>query len=82
MSVETEMIHVRVKKEFARQLRRLAKQNEVSNKAFAEEDLDFLNACKIAGVAPNARQASKWRRKEGKAWQVANWTPTSRNIKG
>ena len=40
-----------------------------TNAHFALHDGPFNTACERAETAPTARQASKWRRKMGKAWQ-------------
>lgn len=39
-----------------------------SNLQFSKEDQNFINACEKAGVQPSIRQASKFRRKTGKAY--------------
>lgn len=39
-----------------------------SNLQFSKEDQNFRNACEKAGVEPTMRQASKYRRKTGKAY--------------
>lgn len=36
---------------------------------FATHDEEFQAACARAGIPPTARQASKWHRKRGLAWQ-------------
>lgn len=46
------------------------KPKYVTNKEFATRDFNFVAACEAAGVDPTKRQASKWRRKEGKAWKA------------
>lgn len=40
----------------------------VTHRAFAKVDLEFQVACENAGIQPTARQASKWRRRIGKAY--------------
>ena len=32
-------------------------------------DQKFLESCKLAGVEPTRRQASKWMKRKGKAWK-------------
>jgi hypothetical protein len=44
--------------------------SEQTNKDFAKTDTKFREACEKAGITPTARQASKWRMKRGKAWQM------------
>jgi len=39
-----------------------------SNLEFSKTNQDFKNACEKAGVQPTIRQASKYRRKSGKAY--------------
>jgi len=41
----------------------------MTNAEFAQADLDFKAACKNADTQPTTRQASKYRRKMGKAWK-------------
>ena len=41
---------------------------KTDNKEFSNEDQAFRAACEKAGVEPTSRQASKWRRKFGAAW--------------
>jgi hypothetical protein len=43
---------------------------DVFNREFAKTDTVFLAACEKAGVKPTPRQASKFRRKMGKAYNV------------
>jgi hypothetical protein len=45
-------------------------REEMTNRYFAENNKDFRKACKLAGVEPTTRQASKWRRKQGSAWSA------------
>lgn len=42
----------------------------MTNKKFAAEDVAFRNACEAAGLRLTKRQASKWRRHTGLAWNV------------
>ena len=42
----------------------------VTNAEFASNDTGFQDACEKAGIKPTARQASKWRRKKGKAYKA------------
>lgn len=42
----------------------------MTNKEFAEYSQEFRAACDAAKLPYTARQASKWRQKTGKAWQV------------
>jgi hypothetical protein len=42
---------------------------------YAEHSALFQEACALAGVAPTKRQAAKWRRKTGKAWEAYQETP-------
>lgn len=41
-----------------------------TNATLCEEDKVFRAACELAGVAPTARQYSKWRNKRGAAREV------------
>ena len=41
----------------------------ITNREFAKTDKRFVEACEGAEVKPTVRQASKWRRKKGKAWK-------------
>ena len=43
-----------------------------SNADFAKSDVAFQEACNDAGVQPTARQASKYRRKDGAAYNMRN----------
>ena len=40
------------------------------NKTFAQTNQAFKNACEKAGIPATKRQASKFRRKLGKAWKA------------
>ncbi len=42
---------------------------DTTNKVFATTNKDFMAACTKADVEPTKRQASKYRRKIGKAWK-------------
>ena len=42
----------------------------VKNSVFANTDTLFQNACKLAGLKPTTRQASKWRNEKGKAYPL------------
>ena len=44
----------------------------MTNAEFAQSDKAFQEACKRAGLQPTRRQASKWRLKDGLAWQRYN----------
>ena len=39
-----------------------------TNKEFAQENKDFRDACQRAGIEATKRQASRFRRKKGKAY--------------
>jgi len=41
----------------------------MTNREFSKTDKRFVEACEDAEVKPTVRQASKWRRKKGKAWK-------------
>ncbi len=41
----------------------------MTNREFSKTDKRFVEACESAEVKPTVRQASKWRRKKGKAWK-------------
>jgi len=43
------------------------KKYDIINREFVNEPI-FQEACKIAGIEPTTRQASKWRNKKGKAY--------------
>lgn len=40
---------------------------QVTNREFAEKNVEFRVACKAAGLPATSRQAAKWRRGEGTA---------------
>lgn len=40
----------------------------MSNREFAEKDSSFRSACEAVSLNPCGRQASKWRRRRGKAF--------------
>jgi len=42
----------------------------MTNKEFAERDKAFRAACEKVGIPPTTRQASRWRRKRGLAWEA------------
>ena len=42
---------------------------KITNAKFANTDVKFRNACEKTSITPTKRQASKWRRKVGKAWR-------------
>jgi len=44
-------------------------RGRMTNAKFAGTNEQFKEACKAAGVAPTSRQASKYRRKMGKAYK-------------
>lgn len=44
----------------------------LSNVDFAKTDSAFKEACERTGTEPTARQASKWRQKNGKAYNGRN----------
>jgi len=41
----------------------------VTHATFSQTDEAFQAACEKAGIPATTRQASKWRRKRGLAWQ-------------
>lgn len=41
----------------------------MTNKEYAEKDVNFKKCCEAAGVPATKRQASKFRNKKGKAFQ-------------
>ena len=41
----------------------------MTNTEYAKTNQEFINACKAAKTEPTKRQASKYRRKMGKAWK-------------
>ena len=43
-------------------------KKEETNHHFSKTDQKFIDACSKAGVEPTSRQASKWKRKMGKAY--------------
>lgn len=54
----------------------------MTNRQFAEQDKQFRGACSEAHVAPTKRQASKFRRREGVAFQSwANAAPSKSVLK-
>jgi hypothetical protein len=44
----------------------------MTNQQFALEDKAFQDACKRAGIPATKRQASKFRLKDGRAWEHRN----------
>jgi hypothetical protein len=44
----------------------------MTNKKFCTVDGEFLKACEKTGTKPTSRQASKWRRKFGRAYKFRN----------
>ena len=45
---------------------------QLTHQEFSDEDLIFQEACKLAGLMPSRRQASKYRRAMGRAWKFRN----------
>lgn len=45
--------------------------SESTNREFAQENTRFITACGLASIPPNKRQASKFRRKTGRAFTEA-----------
>lgn len=45
--------------------------DRMTNAAFAKSDTAFAAACEQAGIPATARQAGRWRRKEGLAYRVS-----------
>ena len=43
----------------------------MTNKKFAEKSEEFRAACKLAGLNPTSRQASKYRNQKGLAYKAA-----------
>jgi len=41
----------------------------MTNAEFAKEDVKFQNACEAVGIPATSRQASKYKRKFGKAYK-------------
>ncbi len=41
----------------------------MTNREFAAQDAQFRKACEVVGLEPTRRQASKWRNKQGLAYQ-------------
>mgnify|MGYP005829608349 FL=1 len=41
----------------------------MTNREFATQDAQFRKACEVVGLEPTRRQASKWRSKQGLAYQ-------------
>ena len=44
----------------------------MTNREFAATNEEFREACERAGIAPTQRQASKFRLRDGKAYQCRN----------
>lgn len=44
----------------------------MNNREYAASDREFQEACKKAGISPTQRQASRWRNRQGKAYQFRN----------
>lgn len=50
---------------------KLKEKKDLTNREFAEQDEVFKQACLNVGIEkPTQRQASKWRRKTGKAYKA------------
>lgn len=47
----------------------MAETTKLSNRDFANKDSMFRAACEAVSVNPCGRQASKWRRRTGKAFK-------------
>ena len=45
-------------------------KTKVSNSEFSKTNKKFKEFCKIAGVEPTVRQASKWRNQKGSAYKL------------
>jgi len=45
---------------------------QMTNKEFCQSVKSFQSACEIARIRPTSRQAAKWRKKKGKAYQHVN----------
>jgi len=41
----------------------------MTNREFSQQNQDFISACIRAQIPATKRQASKWRRRVGKAWK-------------
>ena len=52
----------------------------MTNKTYAEKNIEFQKACAVIGLAPSARQASKYRRQKGDAYMRGR--PLLRGRKG
>jgi hypothetical protein len=65
----SEMAIESIKKKLEFTVRKPKTQEPESNAIFAKENTSFINACMASGIAPTKRQASKFRRGEGKAWE-------------
>lgn len=46
--------------------------NPLTNRRVAAESPIFRRACALANVEPTKRQASKWRNKRGRAYEMRN----------
>lgn len=44
------------------------RKRTVTNLAFSKSDGGFIEACSKVGISPTGRQASKWRNKQGLAY--------------
>lgn len=40
----------------------------ITNQSYSGSNEEFLSVCRTLGIAPTARQASKWRKKKGEAY--------------
>jgi hypothetical protein len=52
----------------------------MTNQEFALSDKAFREACERAGIPPTRRQASKWRLKDGRAWEHRNGAALDESI--
>ena len=60
----------------------ISKRNtSVTNREFAKANRKFRTACEHAGVEPSRRQAGKWRRKHGAAWNYYSIKVASKAVK-
>lgn len=44
-------------------------QKPMTNKEYSETNQELIKACEKVNIPATTRQASKWRRKKGKAWK-------------
>ena len=50
------------------------------NVVYSRENFVFKKCCELANIPPTARQASKWRARDGKAWEAFHSMPLNKKV--